>query len=217
MHLNLSTVTSVLLVLTLLAGCAGSTKPSRFYMLSTIPEEGSETVRGVEGQDIALGIGPVTLPPYLDRPQIVTRSTTNQLQLGEFDRWGEPLSANFSRVLAENLSFLLGTDRIAMHPWQRWVPIDYQVIIRVLRFDRAANGDIVLRVVWGLVRNDDRKFGLTNKRDFSEPVGASEDYEATVAAQSRVIDKLSRQIAEDILKLHKRQGSAEAPAKMDSP
>ena len=209
MHRNASTTNLLLFALALLvlAGCAGSTKPSRFYVLSTIPEEGVESTRGTEGRDIALGIGPVTLAPYLDRPQIVTRATTNQLELGEFDRWGEPLDANFSRVLAENLAFLLGTDRIAMHPWQRWVPIDYQVIVRVLRFDRAADGDIVLRTMWGIVRPDEHKFSLTTKQDFSEPVGSADDYGAMVAAQSRILDKLSRAIARDILDLHRRRGS----------
>ncbi len=212
MHRNASTTNLFLFALALLvlAGCAGSSKPSRFYMLSTIPEEGVASARGAEGRDIALGIGPVTLPPYLDRPQIVTRATTNQLEMGEFDRWGEPLNANFSRVLAENLAFLLGTDRIAMHPWQRWVPIDYQVIVRVLRFDRAANGDIVLRTMWGIVHPDEQKFALTSKKDFSEPVGSTEDYEDMVAAQSRVLDKLSREIARDILDLHRQHGSGGA-------
>ena len=209
MHRNASSIDLLLLVLALLvlAGCAGSTKPSRFYTLSTIPEEGVESTRGTEGRDIALGIGPVTLAPYLDRPQIVTRATTNMLELGEFDRWGEPLNTNFSRVLAENLAFLLGTDRIAMHPWQRWVPIDYQIIVRILRFDRAGDGDIVLRAMWGIVHPEEQKFASTRKKDFSEPADPSGDYEATVAAKSRVLDKLSRAIAGDILDLHRRRGS----------
>ncbi len=209
MHCNASTTNFLLFAfaLVVLAGCAGSTQPSRFYVLSTIPEEGVETARGVEGQGIALGIGPVTLPPHLDRPQIVTRSTRNTLEMGEFDRWGEPLNANFSRVLAENLAFLLGTDRIAMHPWQRWVPIDYQVIVRVLRFDRAAKGDIVLRARWGIVHPDEQKFALATKKDFSEPADPSGDYESMVAAQSRVLDKLSREIARDILDLHRQRDS----------
>ncbi len=209
MHRNAS-ITNLLLLasaLLMLAGCAGSTKPSRFYTLSTISEEGVESTRGTEGRDIALGIGPVTLAPYLDRPQIVTRATRNQLELGEFDRWGEPLNTNFSRVLAENLAFLLGTDRIAMHPWQRWVPIDYQIIVRVLRFDRAANGDIVLRAMWGIVHPDAQKFALASKKDFTEPADPSGDFETMVAAQSRVLDKLSRAIADDILNLQRRRSS----------
>jgi len=212
MHLNASIITSVLfaLVLLVLTGCAGTSQPSRFYMLSTIPEEGAPPT-AYQDQPIALGVGPVTLPPYLDRPQIVTRSTPNQLELGEFDRWGEPLSASFTQVLAENLAFLLDTEQIAIHPWQRSTPIDYQVSVRVLRFDSSANGDIVLRTLWRLLRDDGRELVLTRKADFSESAGSSGDYAAMVAAQSRVIDKLSRAIAKDILDLHRRQGSRAAP------
>jgi uncharacterized lipoprotein YmbA len=212
MHLNPSTITSVLFTLALLAltGCAGTTQPSRFYMLNTIPEEGAPPAPGLEGEAIALGVGPVTLPPYLDRPQIVTRSATNELELGEFDRWGEPLSASFSRVLAENLAFLLDTEQVAIHPWQRSTPIDYQVSVRVLRFDSSVSGDIVLRTLWRLLRDDGRELVFTRKADFSESAGSSGDYAAMVAAQSRVIDQLSREIAKDILELHRRQRSVGA-------
>ncbi len=211
MHFNASTITSVLFALALLVltGCAGTTQPSRFYMLNTIPEDGAPPTAGYQDQPIALGVGPVTLPLYLDRPQIVTRSKLNRLELGEFDRWGEPLSANFTQVLAENLAFLLNTEQVAIHPWQRSNPIDYQVIVRVLRFDSSADGNIVLRALWRLARVDGREFLLTRKSDFSESAGSS-DYADMVAAQSRVIDKLSRAIAKDVLDVHSRQGSVGA-------
>ena len=61
-------------------------------------------------QGPVIGVGPITVPKYLDRPQIVTRSGRNQLALGEFDRWAEPLQDNVLRVLAENLAFLIPTD-----------------------------------------------------------------------------------------------------------
>ncbi|UCC31474.1 MAG: membrane integrity-associated transporter subunit PqiC [Phycisphaerales bacterium] len=41
----------------------------------------------------------------------------HRLTLAEFDRWAEPLAFGFSRVLAENLSALLLTDRVLLFPW----------------------------------------------------------------------------------------------------
>jgi len=49
------------------------------------------------------GVGPVTLPPYLDRSQIVMSDRANELNLAEFDQWAESLQTNFTRVLGENL------------------------------------------------------------------------------------------------------------------
>jgi len=71
-------------------------------------------------------VGPVELPEYLDRPQIMTCESRNELQFAEFDRWAGSLEKAFSRVLAVNLSILLSTDRVAVYPWKT-TPIDHQV------------------------------------------------------------------------------------------
>ena len=76
-------------------------------------------------------MGPVLLPAHLDRPQIVTRASENRLVLAEFHKWGEPLNTNFARVLAEDLAVLLATERVAVFPWRRAVPVDYQLEVRV--------------------------------------------------------------------------------------
>jgi hypothetical protein len=46
-------------------------------------------------------------------------SCSTNCWLGEFDQWAAPLQDTFVRVLAENLSLLLGTDRVLLHPWPR--------------------------------------------------------------------------------------------------
>jgi hypothetical protein len=48
----------------------------------------------------------------------VTGDTHNELQSDTFSQWAEPLETNFARVLAENLSVLLTTERVAVYPWQ---------------------------------------------------------------------------------------------------
>jgi uncharacterized protein len=54
-------------VLLVLSGCA-NTPPTRFYVLPALT--GAETVAlsSVVKADLTIGVGPVTLPPYLDRP-----------------------------------------------------------------------------------------------------------------------------------------------------
>ena len=59
---------------------------------------------------ISLGVGPVRLPGYLDRREIVTRVAQSRFDVSENDRWAEPLDENFTHVLAQNLSVLLGSD-----------------------------------------------------------------------------------------------------------
>jgi uncharacterized lipoprotein YmbA len=177
-----------------LGGCLGSSPPSRFYLLSPLPiQEAPSTAAG----GVALGVGPVAVPEYLNRTQIVTRQGENQLQLGEFDRWAEPLGKNLSRVLVLNLSTLLSTDRIALHPWNRSTPIDYQVIVDVARFEAGGEGTASLLVRWSIVDAAERRTLVVRKSTFSDAIG-SEGYEATVASMSRLAGALSREIAEAI-------------------
>src|SRR5512145_1644163 len=85
----------------LLGGCAS--QPSRFYLLSAMPDNITASPAMSNQQAPTIGVGPITLPRYVDRPQIVTRTGPYEIKLAEFDRWAEGLDANFSRVLAENL------------------------------------------------------------------------------------------------------------------
>ena len=179
--------------LSMLGGCLGGSSPSRFYLLSPLPA--SESPAKVGG--VAIGVGPISLPNYLDRSQIVTRKGENQLQLAEFDRWAESLQRNFTRVLLLNLSTLLATDRMALHPWNRSTPIDYQVTVDVARFEAGTDEKISLLARWSIIDGGKQGTLRMRKSIFSEPI-ASEGYEATVESMSRAVASLSREIAEAI-------------------
>src|SRR5262247_789000 len=110
-----------------LGGCS-NTPPTRFYVLSAVADQAA----AIPGKGPAIGIGPITLPQYLNRPQIVTRVSGNQLAVAEFDQWGGDLNDNLARTLAANLSSLLETDRVSLYPWKDEAPIDEQVTIDVV-------------------------------------------------------------------------------------
>jgi uncharacterized lipoprotein YmbA len=147
-------------------------------------------------RDLTIGLGPVTLPPYLDRPQIVTRTSRAKLDLAEFDQWAAPLQDTAARVLAENLSLLIPTDRVLLHPWPRAAEIDYQAIVDITQFDGTTGGEVVLVARWSIVGADGKELMLRKAR-FNTPAGG-QNYEATVTAMSRTLEALSRDIAATI-------------------
>ena len=55
-----------------LAACAGGNAPVHFYMLSPLAKTESAAILNTDMP--AIGVGPVTMAAYLDRPQIITRS-----------------------------------------------------------------------------------------------------------------------------------------------
>jgi uncharacterized protein len=184
---------SILALLVTLVGC-GTTQSSKFYMLESM--SGTRSQERVEALDltVSIGLGPVTLPDYLDRPQIVTRTQQNMVHLAEFDRWAGPLSSSVSRILAENLMFLLNTDSVVQYPWPASFDVTYQVLIDCYRFDGVLGDKALLDVQWSVVGKKGRKVLLLKRSTFAEPVGGS-SYEALVAAQSRALGSLSREMA----------------------
>lgn len=190
----LERVLSVLILLAAVAGC-GTTQSSKFYMLESMT--GSRSQERTEALDPAtsIGLGPISFPDYLDRPQIVTRTQQHRVLVAEFDRWAGPLSSNVSRIIAENLSRLLNTDNVVQYPWPASVEVTYQVLIDCYRFDGVLGEKALLEVQWSVVGKKGRKVLLLKRSAFAEPVGGA-SYEALVAAQSRALESFSREMAQ---------------------
>jgi hypothetical protein len=182
-------VVLLLALVVCLSACAGKSTSSKFYVLSPLPQS---KLSGAEGKTI--GVFPVAMPDYLDRPQIVTRVSENEIKLDEFSRWAEPLKENFYAVLVENLSTLLNSDKIIKTTQNLGVPVTLQVGVEVVQFDGTLGGDVVLNVKWGLFAEERKKLLLAKRSSFREPTGAA-TYEALVAAQSSAVAALSREIA----------------------
>jgi uncharacterized lipoprotein YmbA len=182
----------VLVLAVCLSACAGKSASSNFYVLSPLPQS---KLSGAEGPTI--GVFPVALADYLDRPQIVTRVSENEIKLDEFSRWAESLKENFYTVLVENLSTLLNSEKIVKTAQNLEIPVALLVGVEVVQFDGALGGDVVLNVKWGLFAERGKKLLLAKRSSFKEPTGAA-TYEALVTAQSRAVAALSREIAEGI-------------------
>jgi len=178
-------------------GCLGRSQTPRFYALSPIQEDQVIAKRKSPAHNAVIGIGPVKLADYLDESQIITRTNDNQLVKAEFDRWVGSLDDNLTNVLAENIGFLLPTDRIYRYPWRTSVPIDYQVIVDVVRCDGRLGEAAWLVARWSVLAGPEKKLLKMDRSRIREPVSGA-GYGAVVTAQSRALGKLSQEIAEAI-------------------
>jgi uncharacterized lipoprotein YmbA len=184
-------------VLLVVAGCSQS-PPTEFYTLSSmqLPPGGSSTPKTV------VGVGPVTLPDYLDRPQIVTRASGNRVMLADFDSWIEPIDSMFTRVLAQNLSVLLASDNVVSLPQRRAIPLDYQVEVDVTRFDADAAGRAVLDARWRVFGEGGEGLIEEGRSAIVEPPVDAADYEAVVASMSKALAQMSSDIA-SVIETHR--------------
>ena len=178
-------------------GCLGRSQTPRFYTLSPIQEDQVLSRRKSPAHHAVIGIGPVKLADYLDESQIITRTGNNQLVKAEFHRWAGSIDDNLTNVLADNIGLLLPTDRIYRYPWRTSVPIDYQVLVDVVRLDGRLGEAAWLVARWSVLSSPEKKLVKMNRSSMREPV-RGEDYAAVVAAQSRALARLSQDIAEAI-------------------
>ena len=179
-----------------ITGCAGTEK-SRFYTLDYLAMASSGSP-DTENHLVSIGIGPVRLPEYLNRPQIVTRTGKHKINIAEFDRWAGPLDAAFSRVLAENLSILLSTDKVFTYPWNTSRHPDYQIPIEIIQLDGSIPGDANLMVRWSLLREGKETRIILKRFRGGKPI-AGQGYSGLVSAMSLAIVDLSREIADAVL------------------
>jgi len=195
---------AIFLVLVLLAGCRSATSPVEFYTLSpidTISE--ADKIVGL-GDNLAVGVGPLQIPKIIDRPQIVTRIGPNQIHVDEFHRWAGSVYEDFLRVVTMNLSALLQSRLVVAFPWEDYFDPDYRIYMEINQFDGRLGQYAQLDVTWAIIGREARKILLVRKALIREPV-QGEDYDTFVAAKSRILGTLSRQIAQGIKEIHSGQ------------
>ncbi len=177
---------------------------SKFFVLTALPDQTNAPSSSPDSK-LAIGVGPIDFPDYLKRVEVVTRATSNRLNVSPVDRWGEPLDKNFERVLSQNLAQLLQTDRVEKYPWSRRTPIDYQIVIFVERFETTADGQAQLNARWII------KDGATGKDLFASETSAASPAtggDGSVAgALSEDLGSLSRDIASRLSALGERRRS----------
>lgn len=192
----LESKTLLCLLLILLVGCATS-MPPRFYLLSPQTNVSGEVQCSADTSCVSIGIGPVGMPEYTNRPQIITRTSQNELSLAQFDLWAEPLPDTFSRVIAENLAQLLCTKRVYLFPWRSSIKPDYIVEAEVIEMNGDLGTKAFLSVQWAIWRVGESKELVQKRTTYSEPV-RDRTYNGLVQAYSNMVGQLSRDIAKGI-------------------
>ncbi len=190
-----------------LSGCASSS-PSRFYQLSSV--SGQTTMAqdvSRQGSEVVV-IGPLHIPDYLDRPQIVTRTGQNELKLSEFDRWAGAIENDIALTLAEDISAKLPQDRFFVVHWtpliEKQLPTSYKVALFITRFDGTLGGSVTLLAQWSIFGKEN-KFLLKKESTITEKASGN-GYDELVEAMSKAVDRLSVAIANSIASFPKGTG-----------
>ncbi len=196
-----NTTAAIFVLLVALTGCRSATTPVEFYTLSPMPVVSeSDKIAGL-GDNLAVGVGPLQIPKIIDRPQIITRTGPNKIEMDEFHRWAGSVYEDFLRAVTMNLAALLQTSLVLAYPWEDYFEPDYRIYMEVHQFDGRPGQYAQLDITWTIIGRDTRQILLVKKSLFNEPA-QGDDFTAFVAAKSRILAKLSRQIAQGVKKAH---------------
>lgn len=185
------------LALPLAAGCSflkAHPDPTRYFVLTT-----EEPRQPAQAAPLVLGVEHVELPEYLLRPELVTRTASNQLAISDYDRWGEPLKEGFARTLERDLESELGAGHVVAAPFDPTGRPTVTLDLEVRRFERTGTTVAVLEARWTI---HDGKTGTTIlSRDSRQqmPLAAADNTPATVAALSKALAACAREIAAALL------------------
>jgi uncharacterized protein len=205
-HFNLLGMIMLCISTVALSGCFGSSQPSRFYTLSSL--RGPEPIPHATSADhgVIVAVGPLAIPDYLDRPEIVTRAGQNEMRVNEFQRWTGALEGNMADTVVEDLSVLLPASRFSVIRWfpaaQPNVLIAYRVMVDVMRFDAAPGDTVFLEADW-TVYGKETEVLLARKSSISTKVGGT-DFAELVAAMSKSVEDLSREIAAGVTSMEQK-------------
>jgi len=177
----------------LLAACLGRSPDSTFYTLEAV-----QPGQPLSSRRLTAAVNRVIIPDYLDKPQIVLRASDGvELQISEYQRWGETLASLLQRVTADDLNLLLPQAQIKPQSFTAQT-YQYYVTLEINRMDGTWNDKAVLDAWWSITDRQNRVLKRA-KANLSAPLKKS--YQEYVQVQSRLLAKLSEQIAEALLQI----------------
>ena len=174
----------------ILAGCAG--QQDHFYALTTLPENAPAATAAFTTHVMLT----ISLPPLVDRRQMVIATSADQLLVLEHERWAAPLSDLVMQTLGRDLEQRRADVLVADRGFDQPSLIPVKIRVDIVHMSVRAGGQATLEAHWRVVdarRNTDEVGGET----FTSPV-AGGDYAAVARAFSNDLSSLADRLAAKI-------------------
>ncbi|WP_025899469.1 PqiC family protein [Sneathiella glossodoripedis] len=176
-------------------GIVGPSTPTEFYRLTAV-DLSAHAKGAVDGTDRFIGIGPVSIPGYADRPQIVTAEKDGRLLVDDLHHWAEPVQENIERVLVADFASLMRSSQVFRYPTNFTPPAgSLQIEIVIGEMLKMPDGKIHLEASWTVKNLVDNRLLLRNSIKY-----VSSDSASNYTQYSVILSGLLGQLSIDILK-----------------
>ena len=181
----------------LIASCSiGRTPNSSFYSLVTAATP-SMAIKG-DFSDLNIVIKNISIPSYLDRPQIVLREADGtKITISELNRWAGNLGDNIKLVLAEDMSIILNDASIKPLTFGD-KDYKYAVSVEINRFDAFVDGRAEISAWWNIEYGKNFTKNVSGQFKFSDTYDGS--YDDMVRVQSEMLKRFAEVLAKEIVK-----------------
>jgi uncharacterized protein len=178
-------------LLGLLTACGGA--GTNYYRLdATAPA----TATGAAASDLSVAIGPVSLPSYLDRAEIVFATGPNEFQVPADALWIGSLRDNISRTVAADLGRLLGSGKVSSGFEGASRP-RYRVALNLRKFHGISGQGAILDLSWMVQDGSSGQVLSRQSAVFHEQI-IGDGYGPLVAAESRLLEQCAAAIAQSL-------------------
>jgi len=199
---------TTLLVVSVLLGC--SSPKTTYYKLNSDPVP----MMADASAKIRVMVGPVSIPVKMDRPQLVVQTSSNEVQVYEYQRWAGSLKSDIGRVVGASLARDLATPNIWNFAESTQTNFDYQILLDVQNIESSSDSGIVIDVLWtikpigdinvAIVKNPNPngdaavKSHIMMGRSLVREPTSGPGLDAMLAAQSRAFSKVGAEIAQSL-------------------
>lgn len=171
-----------------MSGCARSPQTNFYTLTPTMASDNSGTAQRYP----TVSIMPITLPELVDRPQLVVADEGTKVLILESHRWAEPLRNSIPRLIAEDLSNIIGADRVSSYPQYAANNCRYRIYVDFQRIETTRE-KLVFNILWSMRAVTDDKVSSMSLR-IVEKIGGDSQEDLT-SAYSRAIGGVAREIA----------------------
>lgn len=186
------------LVCLALTACFRPSPAVHFYVLAEPPVRAASADPPARMSGVSprvgprVGIVPMTLPGYLQRPQMVVRQGDSvDIRREDYHRWAEDLGEGMSRVLSVAMTNNLADIQGVAMPLRTGAPVDLRAQIEVRRFEGSPGGEVCLDALWSVRRDG----SALREGHFVSRRRAGPGMASLVEAQSALLEELGAELA----------------------
>ena len=181
-----------------LGGCISvpNSLTPKFYMLEVADKDqlGKDMRRSSAS---LVGSGPIKIPEYQRRPQMVTQDQDKMLTFAQFDRWGESLDVGIARVIREDLTTIIPKTTFMVYPFNSTISVKYQVVVEIIQLESQLDKDLLFVAQWQIIDLQNSKTVLIKRSEFRQPITLP-NYSGLAKTLSTACTLLSKDIAKEL-------------------